>query len=65
MLRGWNEISKPDSLKEKNLEDLFQLEFVMLRHKKYEPELFLQNVAELKGRFALDASNTLFLPNAE
>lgn len=32
-------------------------------HKNFEEEKFLKKAAELKGRFQLDSSNTLFLPD--
>lgn len=56
----WNEIYKPEQYKNSKPSEFFDFEFYMLPHKIYEEEKFYEKAKELKGRFDIKASNTLF-----
>ena len=57
----WSEIYKPDKFANSKPEDFFSFEFVMMPHKIFQPDQFLAKADEIKGRFASDADNTLFV----
>jgi len=56
----WNEIYKPDQFKGSKPSDFFHFEFSMIPHKIYEEAKFFDECKNLRGRFDLQAHNTLF-----
>jgi len=49
--RIWNEAQKPEDFKTAELNDFFDIEFVALPHKIFQPDLFSNAVGTLKERF--------------
>ncbi|BGP39920.1 Dynamin-like GTPase that mediates homotypic ER fusion [Rhodotorula kratochvilovae] len=50
--RLWDGLSKPEGLESTTIDTFFDLDFVTLPHKLLQPELFEQQVVELRGRFS-------------
>ena len=61
----WSEIYKPEQHENSKPEDFFSFEFAMMPHKIFQPDEFSAKAGELRGRFALDAADTLFLTTPE
>jgi protein SEY1 len=61
----WAEIYKPDKYANSTPQDFFQFEYSMLPHKNYQEESFNSKTLELKGRFEVGATDSLFLSHAE
>jgi hypothetical protein len=61
----WAEIYKPEKFANSKPSDFFQFEYCMMPHKMYQEEQFLEKAKELKGRFAVGATNSLFLNDSE
>lgn len=57
----WSEIYKPEQHAHTVAEDFFSFEFIMMPHKVYEPDQFTAKALELRGRFSVQAEDTLFL----
>ena len=57
----WSEIYKPEKYASSKPEDFFQFEFAMMPHKIFQPDDFLAKANEIRARFDLDATDTLFL----
>ena len=57
----WSEIYKPDRYADSSPADFFQFEFAMMPHKIFQPDDFVTKASELKGRFSVSSSETLFL----
>ena len=63
--RIWSEIYKPEKFRDSQPDQFFKFEFAMLPHKIFEEEKFLESAKNLRSRFEIGASNSLFLSNAE
>lgn len=61
----WAEIYKPEKFANSKPSDFFQFEYCMMPHKMYQEEQFYEKAKELKGRFAVGATNSLFLNDSE
>ena len=61
----WSEIYKPEHLVNSKPEDFFSFEFVMMPHKIFEPDAFMEKAQEIRGRFSTDAQDTYFLTSGE
>ncbi|KAI5829813.1 root hair defective 3 GTP-binding protein [Schizophyllum commune Tattone D] len=63
LLRIWDNLAKPDELKDRQLSDYFDLDFTALPHKVLVPDKFEAEVANLRTRFGnKEKSNYLFKP---
>ncbi|KAL1746547.1 RHD3/Sey1 [Schizophyllum fasciatum] len=63
LLRIWDNLAKPDELKDRQLSDYFDLDFTALPHKVLVPDKFEAEVANLRTRFGnKDRSDYLFKP---
>ncbi|GAM25534.1 hypothetical protein SAMD00019534_087090 [Acytostelium subglobosum LB1] len=60
----WTELSKPKDFVHSKATDFFDFEFTSLPHKVYCPEQFLEQAAQLKGRF-LDSSAPDYIPKKQ
>lgn len=49
--RIWSEIHKPDQYKDTKIEEFFAFEWVMIPHKIFEEERFMEKCNELKNKF--------------
>lgn len=56
----WNEIYKPEQFRGSSPTDFFDFEYSVLPHKIFEEEKFYEQCKELKKRFDVNASKTLF-----
>ena len=56
----WNDIKKPEKFKDSLPGNFFEFEFITLPHKKYLPELFDSEIAELRKRLDESSSNYIF-----
>jgi protein SEY1 len=63
--RIWSEIYKPEKFANSKPSDFFQFEYCMMPHKQYQEEQFFEKAKELKGRFEVGATNSLFLSDSE
>ena len=61
----WSEIYKPEKYAESKPEDFFQFEYEMLPHKVFQPDDFTKACSDLKERFNVGATNTLFLSDSQ
>lgn len=55
--RLWDGLSKPEGLESSRIDDFFDLDFVTLPHKLLQPELFEEQVADLRKRFSTGAGS--------
>ncbi|KAL1753444.1 RHD3/Sey1 [Schizophyllum commune] len=63
LLRIWDNLAKPDELKDRQLSDYFDLDFTALPHKVLVPDKFEAEVANLRTRFGnKEKSDYLFKP---
>ena len=61
----WDKIYKPEKFKNSKASDFFVFEFAFLPHKIYQEDKFEAKTTELRGRFAVGASNSLFLADSD
>ena len=47
----WDEIEKPDSLKDKDINDFFDIQFYSVHHMKIQPDVFKQDIDNLRKWF--------------
>ena len=61
----WSEIYKPEKWENSQPGDFFDFEYCALPHKMFQPDAFNQACLDLRTRFQVDATNTLFLSDSE
>lgn len=61
----WDDIYKPEKFKNSKATDFFKFEHAFMPHKVYAEEKFMAKAAELKARFAVGVSDSLFLSETE
>ena len=61
----WSEIYKPEKYAESKPEDFFQFDFCMMPHKMFQPDAFTEKCADLRKRFEVGATDTLFLSDSD
>ena len=61
----WEKIYKPAHLSNSKATDFFQFEFACMPHKNFQEDQFLAKAKELRNRFAVGATDSLFLSEAE
>jgi hypothetical protein len=63
--RIWSEIYKPEKFANSKPSDFFEFEYCMLPHKQFEEENFYAKAKELKVRFEVSSSDSLFLSDSQ
>jgi len=61
----WAKMYKPDKFKDSSPEQFFNFEFVMLPHKVYAEQGFIEKVKELKDRMVVGSEDSLFLQDSD
>jgi protein SEY1 len=61
----WNEIYKTDQFQDSSPHDFFEFEYFMMPHKLFQPKEFVEAGEKLRGRFKIDASDSVFPPISE
>jgi hypothetical protein len=57
----WSEIYKPEKFANSTPQQFFEFEYSMLPHKIYQEDAFISKTSELKTRFEVGVTNSLFL----
>jgi hypothetical protein len=61
----WAKMYKPEKFKDSSPDQFFNFEFVMLPHKVYAEQGFIEKVKELKDRMTVGSADSLFLQDSE